>query len=194
MNAGNKQFIEIVKKKLDKYEVKPTSNFDIMKVIPDIKIITYAELNGCTRFPFDESNRLVIFYDLGSKVGHWVCVMYYPETDTASWFDSYGLKVDSVLSDMPRKELIKLGEAGNNARNCMRSYSNAEFNPYRFQALEDAQTCGKHVCVRLIMQELGVREYANWMKTLSKTTGLSPDELVCVLIKSPELLKNNESV
>ena len=95
---------------------------------------------------------------------------------------------------MPRKELIKLGEAGNNARNCMRSYSNAEFNPYRFQALEDAQTCGKHVCVRLIMQELGVREYANWMKTLSKTTGLSPDELVCVLIKSPELLKNNESV
>ena len=65
MNAGNKQFIEIVKKKLDKYEVKPTSNFDIMKVIPDIKIITYAELNGyiSTKRPNDQVQVTIVRND-----------------------------------------------------------------------------------------------------------------------------------
>ena len=183
------EFIKIVKKKLDRYEVKPISNFDILKVLPTVKIISYSELNGCEKFPFDDDNRLVIFYELEGAVGHWVCVMYYPESDTASWFDSYGFKVDGVLSDMPKSELQKLGESGKIATKIMKNYTKAVYNPVRFQALKDAQTCGKHVCTRLLLMHLGVQDYANWMKSLSEVTGLSPDELVCVILENPKLIK-----
>ena len=183
------KFIKFAKKRLDKYEIKPISNFDILKILPDVKIISYSELNGLQKFPLDQHNRLVIFYEMGGEIGHWVCVMYYPETDTISWFDSYGYKVGGALAGFSKAELQKMGELGNTAKNLMKNYSNAVYNPFRFQSLKDAQTCGKHVCVRLIMMKLNVNEYENWMKYLSKFSGLSPDEVVCVIYENPELIK-----
>ena len=183
-----KQFIQIVKKKLDKYEEQPISNFDILKVLPDVKIITFADLKNLSKFPFDANNRLVIFYEMGSEIGHWVCVIYYPESDTASWFDSYGFKVGGALSGISKKELQVLGENKNYAKEIMKGYKNAVYNPFRFQSLKDAQTCGKHVCTRLIMQHLGVKEYVHWMNYLSKYSGLSPDEVVSVIAENPSML------
>jgi hypothetical protein len=153
--------------------------------------VSYSELNGLSKFPVDANNTLVIFYEMDGNIGHWVCVIYYPESDTISWFDSYGFKVGGALKGIPKMKLLKMRESQNTAMNIMNNYTNAVYSPYKLQSLKDAQTCGKHVCTRILMKHLDVKSYANWIVALSKSTGLSPDELVCVVYENPVILENN---
>lgn len=159
-------------KLIKKLEVDPFSNFDILNICDqNTKVIRYSELKKYSNIddvlkPFDN---VVILYESKKNYGHWVCLLKYDKI--IEFFDPYGLPIDTQLKYSKDKVplLSKLLVDS--------PYLLAE-NRTKLQKLyKDVSTCGRHVCVRIILKDLPLKEYINIMVN----NKIDPDLIVTYL-------------
>jgi hypothetical protein len=67
----------------------------------------------------------------------------------------------------------------------MQGKFNPVHNKIKFQEGKVTQTCGRHVCTRIICfrEGMDLKKYIAFMKSSKKKTGKSYDELVCMIIE-----------
>jgi hypothetical protein len=125
-----------------------------------------------------EYNACIVLFPVKSSTnGHWICILYHPETNTIEHFDPYGFSPDVELtysSDPETQQNLLMGFY-NEAK--QRGYK-VIFNPYRFQKLKDGiNTCGKHSSIRARFRYLNIEQY----KKLMMNQNNDPDFLVSIL-------------
>jgi hypothetical protein len=166
---------------------EPLSNDEIMKYLPNAKIIRYSELkkyNDIDDLLRNNVDYCILLYEESKNKGHWVCVLKY--NDTIEYFDSYGGYPDNPLkwnSDMTNNSL------GQEPFLC-RMFDNTEkeviFNPIKYQEDEDdVNTCGRHCVFRilnLLEKERELGQYYEIMKEIKKLTKSSYDDIVANMI------------
>ena len=125
-----------------------------------------------------ENNACLVLFPVKSSLnGHWIAILYHPETNTIEHFDPYGFSwtVELSYSDDPITKQNLLGELYNEAKE--KGY-NVIYNPYRFQELKDGiNTCGKHSSIRCRFRYLTIEQYKKMMIGQSQ----SPDYIVTMM-------------
>jgi hypothetical protein len=150
------------------------SNTDIFKIIGKSTVIKYPDLASKKSIfeCFDSRNRCVLFFETVSNgVGHWEAIFYIPSTKTIHFFDSYGLKQDDAEKFINSKTAVTLRENKPYLTNLINIAINQgykyEYNSHDYQSWKgDVETCGKHVCNRLLNMNIDNEEYFNYMNQM----------------------------
>ncbi len=183
MNTLNKQMSYMV------------SNIDINKKLHHykkfIKIITYEKLDGLTSIidliPYDKSC-VFILIRTSDNSGHWTVLCR--NNNNIYYFDSYGIKADGELRNIPQKERYILDESRpllSHLIYTMPLTYNFHYNKTQLQQYSNnniaIDTCGKH-CISFcycIMNDVTLDEYINRMKQLKTDMNLNYDQIVCLM-------------
>lgn len=152
---------------IDRLKTVPLSNTDIINACDGkTKIVLYSDLYKYKSIdallkPYD---CVVLLYETKPRYGHWVCLLKYG--NTVEFFDSYGYFIDEQLKfinndfkkqnheDKPYLSMLLL-----------QSPYKLISNNYNFQKKnKDVASCGRHVCLRLILRDLNLKQYTDLFK------------------------------
>lgn len=129
-----------------------------------IRIIEYKDLHNVTSLEplLKPYGNLVILYETKEGYGHWVCLLK-RGINHLEFFDPYGLKVDEEL------DIINEIHIRRNDENKIVPHLTAliQSGGYRVDSnltklqkfINDVNTCGRHVVVRILLRKLAIREY-----------------------------------
>ncbi len=153
-------------------EREPFSNDDIMYLCDNkTNIIKYSDLINYDNIDniLSPHNNTVILYETGKNYGHWVCLI--KQNNLIEFFDPYGMKIDEQLKYSKNKDpLLSLL--------LLKSPYLLKENTTRLQKMyKNISTCGRHVCLRIILKELKLNEYIKLLKNNKN----NPDLLVTYL-------------
>jgi hypothetical protein len=148
------------------------SNSDIYKIIGKDSVIMYPDFADKKSIfeCLDDKGRCVIFFETVSKnVGHWECL--FVRGKTIYFFDSYGLGPDKAQKFLRNNTKIVLKENKPYLTNLLNDAKNQGFNwVYNnkdYQSWKgDIETCGKHVCNRLLNLNMDNDQYLNYMNQM----------------------------
>lgn len=150
-----------------------TSSEEILERVPGADVVLYSDLGNNLEDLFKNSDRVLILYEAGSRIGHWVCLIR--NGNYLEFFDPYGGMIDSQLlySDLSRKEgcrLLKL---------LLDFDGDLYFNHFAHQEMSpDIQTCGMHCGMRMENFDLDMYQYNRMMSNMCDELSINPDEIV----------------
>lgn len=164
--------------KLKKYSF---SNKDIKQFCNgEVNVFTYPDIGQYHDIeqllhPYDAC---IILYLTTEHYGHW-CALIKQTPDLIEFFDPYALMPDKEIAYIP-KHFRK--ESGQNiphlSRLLYQSDYKISYNHHRLQQLKnDVNTCGRHCCLRVVLKNMPLDEYAS----LFKKKDLSSDDIACLL-------------
>jgi hypothetical protein len=154
------------------------SNFDINKMIPTLKIISYPDLLKYKSIhqALDEKGRLMILYLTQDEyTGHWICLL--KKGNKIEFFDPYGnLKPDEESAWVSKKKLAEFDQDTHYLTKLLKeSGSKVVYNKFPFQSENrDITTCGRHCATRLYFKHLTLPEYTQMVLD----SGMAPDDFV----------------
>jgi len=154
------------------------SNFDINKMIPTLKIISYPDLLKYKTIDqaLDEKGRLMILYLTQDEyTGHWICLL--KKGNKIEFFDPYGnLKPDEESAWVSKKKLAEFDQDTHYLTKLLKeSGSKVVYNKFPFQSENrDITTCGRHCATRLYFKHLTLPEYTQMVLD----SGMAPDDFV----------------
>ena len=160
----------------------PLSDSDIRKCLPDLKIISYPDLNDMSHIEeaFDSYGRCLILYLTENEhTGHWVCMV--KKGGVIEYFDPYGkYRPDEEGKWLTKTKREELDQDYPTLTNLLKaSKYKVVINPYHFQKdKRDISTCGRHCVTRLYHCAMNIRGYKSWLDTECEKYSLDPDELV----------------
>ena len=161
----------------------PLTDGDIRRILgKDTKIIKYGDLDEYDSIDdlLGDANHVVILIETEINSGHWVALLRYPNSNFVEWFDSYNLYPDDELNYVNlkmRKTLDELKpELSYLLDECPYTviYNNTDLQEWAPQV----NTCGRHVCLRILNGHKTLPQYINYIKSF----GMSPDLVVCKMI------------
>lgn len=163
-------------------EKKSLTNQDLMKLCKNkVKIMTYEELTKHDHINsiLEPHGAAIILYETRNNYGHWVCVLRHKK-NKIEFFDSYGLMPDDELKFVPKYfRKYKNMLYPHMTYLLEKSGCKIEYNHTKLQAkLEDVNTCGRWVGMRVNMKSYSLPEFVNFFK---KDNCKSPDWLVTAL-------------
>jgi len=121
---------------------------------------------------------LVLFPVKSDSDGHWIAILYHPETNTIEHFDPYGFSWNQELQYSEDTEWTQYNLLGKFYDEARQKGYNVIYNPYRFQKLKTGiNTCGKHSSIRIRFKYLDIEQYKKLMMGQSQ----DPDYLVTIL-------------
>ena len=121
---------------------------------------------------------LVLFPVKSSADGHWIAILYHPETNTVEHFDPYGFSWDQELQYSEDPKWTQYNLLGKFYEEAQQKGYNVIYNRYRFQQLKTGiNTCGKHSSIRARFRYLNIDQYKKLMMGQSQ----DPDYLVTIL-------------
>ena len=162
--------------------IRPLKGHEVAKLLPDTTIVTYSELkyiNDINKL-LGKNKQFVVLYQETEMTGHWTCVFAYGNTLT--FFDSYGLPVDSLqLKGVPENVIISQNEDKSYLKILMNKsgYKIINHNDTRYQG-KNVSTCGRHVVVRLYMKKLNNGKYKDFIFSFD----VKPDILVTIITEN----------
>jgi hypothetical protein len=154
------------------------SNFDIHKMIPTLKIMSYPDLLQYRSIDqvLDEKGRLMILYLTSDEyTGHWICLL--KKGNKIEFFDPYGnLKPDEEDQWVSSKKLKQFDQDTHYLTKLLKeSGYKVVYNKFPFQAeSSDIATCGRHCATRLYFKHLTLPEYTQMVLD----SNISPDDFV----------------
>jgi hypothetical protein len=158
-----------MEKKIQKLISTPMSDSDIAPYLPAMLL---REFTG--KLP------AIILYEFEPYSGHWSLLFNTIDEQgqkTCEFFDSYGLMPDQVLKVVHKEynpHVVKW---------LLKNAKNIAYNDHKYQASGgDVQTCGRHCVNRYNYRHFSSDQYYSKMKNAKKVTGLSYDEIVCLLV------------
>ena len=167
-----------------KYSIDyPLKGRDIMKILNDrTNIIEYKNLYNIENL--DDifiNNSCVILYRSSQDMAHWCCI--FKNKEGLNFFDPYGCIIDNEINEIEKDNPNFSNNYYNNGTKRLielilkANYEYIIYNEYKLQQLKyNINTCGRHCCVRLLLQDLTLEEYVNKLLKLSNNKYL--DEVV----------------
>jgi hypothetical protein len=120
---------------------------------------------------------LLLFPVSSDTSGHWISVIYHPETKTIEHFDSYGLSWKQEMG-YTNNQFVKKNLLGDLYGKAIGEGYRVVCNPYRFQKMETGRNdCGRHAAIRCRFHYLTIHEYA----AVFLKQKMSPDWLITCL-------------
>ena len=167
------------------------TNFDILSVFPNCKIIKYADLDSYKNiYELMPSTTDFVFLLTESETnsGHWTLLLR--SEDKFEYFDSYGESPQNILSFISPKMNKKLGniykEDLGKMLKSIKSNHKYSYNKFQFQSDGiDVNTCGRWCilrCALFLIDNMMKDDFTKLIKYKSKQLNLSFDELVSFLI------------
>ena len=164
---------------LERYGFSPE---DVMKYSELVYINSIYDI-----LPHDKSSKILLVESEYSK-GHWVGLLRYG--NTIEMMDSYGIHPDDELSFVSNLQKTLLGQDKKYLSHLLKKLPKGAkkiYNKKRLQKIVNGSaTCGRFVILRIIlMQNFGfnLKQFQDFLMRWAKKTGLSPDELVALMIK-----------
>jgi hypothetical protein len=154
------------------------SNFDIQKMIPTLKIISYPDLLKYKTIDqaLDEKGRLMILYLTEDQyTGHWICLL--KKGNKIEFHDPYGfLKPDDESDWVSKKDLAEFDQDTHYLTKLLKeSGYKIVYNKFPFQGENrNIATCGRHCATRLYFKHLTLPEYTQMIID----SGINPDDFV----------------
>jgi hypothetical protein len=173
-----KPYTEQDKREDDEIREYPLSDGDIRQLLPNLKILSYPELNDYSVIEdaFDDEGRsLILYLTENEHTGHWVCMI--KKGTTIEYFDPYGkYRPDEEREWLSKHKLKQLDQYHPTLTELLaRSRYKVLVNPYHFQKdKSNIATCGRHCCCRLAHKHLSLPAY----KAMIDKSGLTPDDFV----------------
>jgi hypothetical protein len=163
------------------------SNSEISKLFNGrVSILRYKDL---AYFPTIDKllspfNKVFILYESKPGYGHWT-LLHKLNKGNVEMFDSYGMKIDGELDYIPREYREESTQA---KAYLSRLLANSKYTiHYNDHPLQDTKkgisTCGRWCVLRAINKQMSIDTFANKVKEESNAKGISPDELVCELVR-----------
>jgi len=172
---------------------KMISSTDFSKMLgPDVKILKYSDLEN-----FSDLNQIIpescgyriVLIETQQATGHYVCLIKYNDKSW-EWDDSYGLKPDQEFSFISPEIQQMLDERKHILSILLNKLVSDGgtwvYNKMKLQQMKDGiNTCGRHVANRCYFFQRGydLKQYQNFMIAQKKKSGLSYDQIVCILTK-----------
>jgi hypothetical protein len=162
----------------DEIRSYPLSDGDILKILPDLIILSYPDFNKMNSIDeaFDSQGRCLFLYlTEDHSTGHWICMIR--NGKEIEYFDPYGgYDPDEEGKWLSESKLKELGQHYPTLTMLLeKSGAKVIPNPYAFQKdRKDIATCGRHCVVRLYMKHLNLKEYKKWIEE----SGMTPDDFV----------------
>lgn len=150
-------------------------------------VITYdklRKLNSIDQLFSNGIKNVIILYRKSRNVGHWIGLM--KRKNLIEYFDSYGYEIDKPLTWNEFKDNAKeLGQDYPILSHLLYNYLNENnknkvvYNEYKYQGLDsrDSATCGRHVALRMRMNNLPLEYYQKLFNKL-KRDKIDPDRFV----------------
>jgi len=176
-------------KELDILEATPLGDDDIRRFLPNSKILKYSKLSNIENIEDllkHTKDYAFILYEDSPNSGHWICISR-PNDESLEFFDSYGGSPDSQQKWVSKKTRQMLGEGKPYLSKLFdKSPLKTYYNDIKYQGEgKDIASCGRH-CTNRIFEMLdgkNLKEYYQFMKTLSKENNMNFDELVCSIVQ-----------
>jgi hypothetical protein len=169
----------------------PFSGSNILDALDgQTKVMRYSALHTFNTIdevlaPYDCA---VILYETRPKFGHWVCI-YLDRAVQArglepvlEFFDPYGGFIDTQLDHIPAEfKRQTFQDFPYLSKLLVESPYTIQWNNKPLQKFNDSvNSCGRHVSLRLVMRDVPIREYQQFL--LNKSGGsLNPDNVVSML-------------
>jgi len=149
----------------------PMSDSDIKKYVPAMR---YNNFNG--KLPS------IILYapDEMPNMGHWCMLHNTVDNDgnkVIEFFDSYGMKPDKALKILQNNYNPKI------VKWLLNTCKNITYSADKLQGSgNNIMTCGRHCIVREMFKKYSAENYAKSLKKVSKELGVTPDEIVSIIV------------
>jgi len=138
----------------------PLNGYEMAKLNPNAKIITYNKLNNIhsPQELFKNCSCVIILYLLKSRFsGHWVVCL--ENEDGYYFFDSYGKHPDAQIDKLTHEERKEYNQKQKRLENIFKNYI-INYNNVPLQG-KGTQVCGCYVSHRLQYPHLTNKEYRN---------------------------------
>jgi len=157
---------------------QPLKGDDIIKWMPNVKLMRYKEFKNYTTLP---RLPIVVLYEIKKDFGHWVLIFKSPEG--IEHFDSYGYKPDDEFSFIPNNyKTLMSGQDNKYLLNLLSKRNDVNYNQYHFQAEGPYATCGRWAILRYLFKDLTIDQFYNMIKKSAHQLNISFDELVALAI------------
>ena len=167
------------------------TNFDILAIFKNCKIVKYADLDNYKDIYQLLPNRMdfcFILTESEHNSGHWTLLIR--DDDVFEYFDSYGVSPKNILDYIPYHMNRKLG---NNYQEdigmIIKSIKPTDkfiYNKIKFQTESpNINTCGRWCIARLslfLSDNLNLKEFTKLMKTKAKQLKMTNDEFITYLV------------
>ena len=148
---------------LKQLEETPLSGDEIREIVgPEARIVGYNELRqfGSLRDLLG-SDGAVILYRTTPNYGHWVTCFMGPKERAVTYFDSYGMNVDDILTEQSDEERHALGQyTPYLSQMLVRALNNGEIDEVdiNWKHLQSDSPkmadCGRYAALRLLLNNL----------------------------------------
>ena len=168
------------------------SNFDILNIFPDAKIVTFANLEKYAdiyELLPHTMDFVFLLTESEKNKGHWTLLMR--NDDKFEYFDSYGNSPKEILKFTPAFMNKYLGndwdmDLGKMIKS-IKGKGNFKYNTFAFQNIKntDIATCGRWCVYRVYQFLVNSRDKADFekhVKEQKKVSGLTMDETICILV------------
>ena len=167
------------------------TNFDILQVFPNCKIIKYANLdNYMTIYDLLPNKMDFVFILTESELnsGHWTLLIR--DGNLFEYFDSYGESPKTILQYIPSYKNKQLGNMyKEDLGNIIKSVKPGDkfiYNKFQFQSDKpDINTCGRWCICRVALflsDSVDLKQFTKIIKLKSKDLKKSFDELIVFLV------------
>lgn len=183
-------------KKLHEEMEEPLSDSDIMKYLPNAKIIRYPELSNYNNItdllPYPKSY-VIIHMPLENELsGHWISILR-PSKKNIEYFCSYGSRPDKQISwikENLREDLdMKFPHVSKLLNNAIDDGFKVSFNNNKYQNINDLDiaTCGRWIVKRILFmlnnkKTTNESDFCKYIENMKEKYNLSNDLLITKLI------------
>lgn len=162
--------------------IRALTGKEVSKLLPNTPIVTYNELKGINNLDnlLRATGQFIILYMEEQNYGHWVCV--FTNGKTINFFDSYGLKPDSLqLVGVDQKTIRQQNEDQPYLTRLLTNagYPIVNWNKYRYQG-KNVATCGRHCVTRLYLKNLNDDQYHQFLEQFK----VDPDIIVTIITEN----------
>jgi hypothetical protein len=161
---------------IDKLKSVPFSNTDIEDGCDGkVKIIRYEDIYKFKTLDelLSPYNAVCILYQTKPNYGHWCCL--FRVGNLVEFHDPYGYKIDEQL-EFINPEFRKKSNQNYPylSKLMLQSPYKLSYNNKKLQKrANDVSSCGRHCCLRLILKEVPLKDYQNFLQTGGS---LNPDD------------------
>ena len=133
------------------------TNFDLMSMFPDCKIVKFADLeyyNDIYDLLPNKLDFVFILTEVKPNHGHWQLILR--DDKIFEFFDSYGDPPKTILNFIPKYMMQILGnDYKKDMGHILKSVKKSDkliINSYSFQSeIDDVNTCGRWVALRVVL-------------------------------------------
>lgn len=160
------------------------SNFDLTKMLDgEANIILYPNLANFNSVDeiLGPYGACIILFESQPRYGHWVCLMR--RDNTIEFFNPYGGLPDASLQKIPLEYRIESGQDYPLLTLILyHSPYDVEYNEFKFQRHgQNIRTCGRWCVVRLLLKDLDIYQFKDFIDAGKTDLGLNGDQFVSLL-------------